>query len=240
MDKTLSTLLRCIALTWLLAMGACAHAQMAADGLVAEAVRFAKAELIRTAVESPDTRTEVVPGTLDARLKLAPCDELHAYLPQGARLWGRSRVGLRCVKGVTRWNVYVPMTVNVYGPAWVSRASLPAGHVLAAADFHQAEVNLAENMQEALVADAAMLLGRSLARPLLPGQGIGADSLKARQWFAAGEKVHIRVAGNGFAVAGAGEAVTAGMEGQPARVRTDNGRMVTGLPVGERMLEIAL
>lgn len=235
-DKTLSTLLRCAALAWLMAAGAFAHAQAATEALTAEAVRFAKAELIRL-----DTgRFEVVPGTLDARLRLSPCEEVHTYLPQGARLWGKSRVGVRCVKGVTRWNVYLPLTVNVYGPAWVTKASLPAGHVLAAADFHQVEVNLAENLQQAPFADASTLLGRSLARPFAPGQVIDQNSLKARQWFAAGEKVQIRVAGNGFAVAGTGEAVTAGMEGLPARVRTEGGRMVTGQPVGERMLEIAL
>jgi flagella basal body P-ring formation protein FlgA len=30
------------------------------------------------------------------------------------------------------------------------------------------------------------------------------------------------------------------MEGQPARVRTENGRVVSGLPVADRLLEITL
>jgi flagella basal body P-ring formation protein FlgA len=30
------------------------------------------------------------------------------------------------------------------------------------------------------------------------------------------------------------------MEGQPVRVRTENGRIVTGLPVGARRVEIGL
>jgi flagella basal body P-ring formation protein FlgA len=230
-------LLRCAALAWLCAVGALAHAQASTELLVLKAQQFATARLAVAGVG----RSEVLPGALDARLRLTPCDEVQPYLPQGARLWGRTRVGLRCVKGVTPWNVYLPVTVNVYGPALVSRAALPAGHVLAAADFHQAEVNLAEDkLNNAVVTDAAQLLGRTLARPLVPGQGIRQDSLKARQWFAAGEKVHIRVAGSGFAVAGAGEAVTAGMEGQPARVRTEGGRVVSGMPIGERVLEIAL
>src|SRR5690606_4127511 len=44
-------------------------------------------------------RTEVEVGSLDRRLRLAPCDEVEAFMPRGARLWGRSRIGLRCVEG---------------------------------------------------------------------------------------------------------------------------------------------
>jgi flagella basal body P-ring formation protein FlgA len=233
-DKTLHLLLRCVALAWLCAWGTAARAQ--ADVWVLEAHRFAVAQLAASGL----ARTEVLPGRLDPRLRLAPCEKVQPHLPNGARLWGKTRVGLRCVKGVTSWNVYVPMTVNVYGPAMVSTGALPAGHVLAATDFRQAEVNLAEDPRHAPITDGALLLGRTLARALAPGQSLRDPSLKARQWFTAGDKVRIRVAGNGFAVAGAGEAVTAGMEGLPARVRTDNGRVVSGMPVGERLLEITL
>lgn len=236
MDKTPLPLLRRIVFAWLCAWGSAAHAQAPHDAWVADAVRFASAQLAVAGLQ----RTEVLPGLLNPRLRLNPCEQVTPYLPTGTRLWGKTRVGLRCVKGVTHWNVYLPVTVNVYGPALVATASLPAGHVVSAADFRQAEVNLAEDPLHAPLTEAGQLLGRTLARPLAPGQSVRQASLKARQWFTAGEKVNIRVAGNGFAVAGAGEAVTAGMEGQPARVRTDNGRVVIGMPVAERVLEITL
>jgi flagellar basal body P-ring formation protein FlgA len=235
-DTSLFALLRRAFFLCLAAAAGLAHAQAAQDAWIEQGRQFAAAELAR----SGQARTEVLPGRLDARLRLPPCEEVKPFLPNGTRLWGKTRVGLRCVKGVTNWNVYLPLTVNVYGPALVSRSALPAGHVLGAADVHQAEVNLAEDMNDAVLTDASAALGRSLSRPLAPGQPLRRAALKARQWFAAGDKVQIRVAGSGFAVAGAGEAVTAGMEGLPARVRTDSGRVVSGMPVGERVLEITL
>jgi flagellar basal body P-ring formation protein FlgA len=235
-DKTLLPLLRLFFFAWLIAGGAAVHAQASPEAWVAAGQRFALAELKKAGVG----RHEVVAGQLDSRLRLAACDEVLPYLPQGARLWGKTRVGLRCVKGVTNWNVYLPLTVNVYGPGLVSTAVLPAGHVLAAGDFRQAEVNLAEESFQSVITEASVLLGRTLAKPVTPGQSLRQASLKPRQWFTAGDKVRIRVSGSGFAVAGAGEAITAGMEGQPARVRTDNGRVVSGLPVADRLLEIAL
>lgn len=235
-DKTLLPLLRLLICAWLFAGAMGAHAQSSTTDWMAAGQRFAEAELKKAGT----ARHEVVAGQLDPRLRLTPCDDVQPYLPDGTRLWGKARVGLRCVKGVTKWNVYLPLTVNVYGPGLVSRAALPAGHVLAAEDFHQAEVNLADNLYQPAITDANQLLGRTLAKPVAPGQSLRQASLKPRQWFTAGDKVRIRVAGSGFAVAGAGEAVTAGMEGQPARVRTENGRVVSGLPVADRLLEIAL
>lgn len=220
----------------LCAFAGVARAQAVADVLVEEARRFVQEQVAAAGLP----RTEVTMGRIDARLRLAPCNQIQTYLPGGSRLWGKTRVGLRCVKGATLWSVYVPVTVNVFGPALVSTAALPAGHVLAAGDFRQAEVNLSEDMANPAVVDASVLLGRTLAKPIGPGQSLRPDSLKSRQWFAAGDRVQIRVAGSGFAIASAGEAVTAGLEGQPARVRTETGRVLSGMPVAERQLEITL
>jgi flagella basal body P-ring formation protein FlgA len=41
-------------------------------------------------------------------------------------------------------------------------------------------------------------------------------------------------------VSGSGQALTPGLEGQTARVRTDGGQVITGMPVATRELEISL
>ncbi len=184
-------------------------------------------------------RVEVSVGQLDPRLRLAPCQKVEPYLPEGTRLWGKSRVGLRCTQGAVKWNVYLPITVKVFGRALVATSGLPAGSVLTAADLAQAEVDLAEDPVAAL-ADAELALGRTLARALKPGQSLRQSHLKLRQWFAAGETVTVVAQGPGFSVAGEGQALNHGVEGQPVRVRTESGRVVTGQPTGERRVELAL
>lgn len=183
------------------------------------------------------SRVEVSVGQLDARLKLAPCEKIEPYLPANTRLWGRTRIGLRCVRGESRWNVYLPIVVKVYGSALVAATSLPTGTVLTAADLREAEVDWAEEPGK-VYTQPDSVIGRTLARPLPAGHGLRASHLKARQWFAPGDPVRITTAGAGFAVSAAGEALTAGIEGQLARVRTEGGRVVVGLPVGERQLEV--
>ena len=184
-------------------------------------------------------RVEVEAGRLDPRLKLAPCARMEPYLPPGFRAWGSTRVGLRCLEGPTRWNVYLPVTVRVYGRALVAATVLPAGTVLTEGDLQTAEVDLAAQHQPALT-DPAAAVGRALTVTLNPGDGLRQHHLKTRQWFAAGDTVKLIASGPGFSVQSEGTALSHGLEGQPARVRTENGRIVSGLPTGDRRVELSL
>lgn len=184
-------------------------------------------------------RVEVSLGQLDPRLRLAPCQRIEPYLPAGAVLWGKTRVGLRCAQGPTAWNVFLPITVSVFGKAWVAAAPLSAGSVVTAADLAQAEVNLAEDVSTA-VTDTRQALGRTLVHALNTGQALRQADLKARQWFSAGDEVKVSARGSGFDVAGTGQALTHGLEGQPVRVRVESGRVLVGMPVGERLVELPL
>src|ERR1700704_3229467 len=76
-------------------------------------------------------RVAVEVGQLDPRLRLAPCLRIEPYLPPGTRLWGRARIGLRCTQGQTAWNVFLPITVKIYGKALVTTSPMPAGAVVA-------------------------------------------------------------------------------------------------------------
>lgn len=184
-------------------------------------------------------RVEVIPGTLDPRLRLAPCRRIQPFLPPGHKAWGRTRMGLRCVEGAVAWSVTLPLTVRVFAPALVAGQPLVAGTVLEAQHLQLAEVDWAA-ADSAAQAQPAALVGRTLARPVVAGQAVRDADLRRRQWFAMGDTVQIVAVGPGFAVSGEGVALTPGLEGQVARIRTENGRTVSGVAVGERRLEVNL
>lgn len=185
------------------------------------------------------SRVEVVLGQLDPRLKLAPCDKVKVYLPEGVRLWGKSRVGLRCEQGPVRWNVAWPVTVKIWGQALVPVVPLRPGAVVTPSDIRVAEVDLAAAASPAVL-QAKEVVGRSVIRNIPAGQSLRQDDIKARRWFAAGDPVRLLVKGAGFSVASEGVALTAGDEGQCARVRLEGGRIVCGDPVAQRQVEILL
>lgn len=186
-----------------------------------------------------NARVEIEPGQLDARLRLAPCEQIEAHLPPGTRAWGRTRIGLRCLRGATLWNVYLPVTVKVFAPAPVAGMALPAGTVLQAQHLDEAEVDWAAAKAPVLT-DPSALIGRTLARALQPGQALRDGDLRQRQWFAAGDTVQVVARGVGFSVSGSGQALSAGLEGQSVRVRTEGGRVLSGQAVGANRVEVSL
>ena len=187
----------------------------------------------------PGRRIEVTVGSIDTRLRLAPCQRIEPLWPAGTRAWGRIRVALRCVEGPTPWKVYVPVTIKVFGPASVAGEALPAGTVLQPRHLRVQDVNLAEGTEPPL-SEAAAAMGRTLARALAPGQALRASDLRQQQWFTAGDVVRIVARGDGYQVHGEGTALDAGVDGRNARVRTESGRIVSGRAVATRQIELSL
>jgi flagellar basal body P-ring formation protein FlgA len=216
---------------------------LAAAGARAEAAPWSESALAlaeqAAQAAAPGYRVEVRLGALDARLKLAPCRSVLPYLPPGMRLWGAARIGLRCTDPGVRWNVFLPLHVDVHGPGLVASAPLAAGTRLGSEHLVPASVLLSAAPSRALV-QPAQAVGRVLARPLAAGEALREADLRARQWFAAGDTVRLAAGGPGWRIHGEGQALGPGIEGQPVRVRTETGRVISGLAVGERQVEVGL
>ncbi|HEV6968154.1 flagellar basal body P-ring formation chaperone FlgA [Roseateles sp.] len=215
-----------------------ARAQTALDPALLERVR-ALAETAARAAAPASARVAVEIGQLDARLRLAPCAQVQPYLPPGMSMWGRTRIGLRCTEGSTRWNVTLPVRVAVFGKAVVATGPLPAGVNLSQDQLAMADIDIAAE-PGAVFTEPGLLVGRVLARPLAAGDAVRAPALKSRQWFAAGETVQVLAVGEGFSAASEAQALGPGLEGQAVRVRFESGRVASGRAVGERRVELLL
>jgi len=211
---------------------------VAAQALVATAQQWLDQAAARVELPLP-LRTEVVVGSLDPRLKLAPCQRIETYLPPGTRLWGSTRLGLRCTQGERPWNVFLPVTVKAWGPAWVIRGQVAPGAVLQAADAMEVEVDWAERASP-ILANPADWVGKSATRLLTTGQPLRQDMVRAAQVFQAGSQVRVVASGAGFQIASRGQALSAGVVGQTARVRMDNGQILQGRVSDEQTVQVML
>lgn len=174
----------------------------------------------------PPLRLSATLGALDARLRLTPCARVEVYLPPGSRLWGASRIGLRCLDGATRWNVTLPVTVQALGSAWVLRRDVAPGNPLEAADLEAAEVDWAAEASPVLAGPEAWT-GLVAARALRAGQTLRENLVRAEQVFQAGTQVRVLVQGGGFQISAQAQALSAGVVGQSAKVKMESGRVLT-------------
>ncbi len=204
---------------------------------VAEALALAREGA--SALAPAGARIEALAGSLDSRLRLAPCARIQPFLLAGVSPWGKSRVGLRCLEGPVAWRVQLPVTVQVWARAAVAVAPLPAGAQLEGSELHVLESDWAAQAGKPFLS-VEELTGRVLVRPLAAGTPIRPTDLRPRQWFAQGDTVQIRAQGRGFSILAEGEALAPGYEGQPVRVRTEAGRVLVATPVAARRVEMIL
>lgn len=233
--------LSCLFLAALFFWPVAGHAQSGGNAELQQVARDFLQPSLDSALGQQGTplRPEVVMGTLDTRLRLAPCNKVVPHLPAGTRLWGRSRIGLRCVDGPTRWNVFVPVTVKAWGPAWVIKHPVASGATLTQEDAEVAEMDWAEH-NASVLASPAMWVGQQAAYALQPGQALRQNMVRAAPVFAAGALVRVSSSGTGFQVVVTGEALGPGLRGQNARVKLPGGRVVTGVVRDGQSIEVDL
>jgi flagella basal body P-ring formation protein FlgA len=226
------------------ALGAAAQAHAQANGETPEFIETTQRWLdnavsnVRPSEGSP-LRMEVAVGRLDSRLQLAPCARIEPYIPVGTRLWGKTRLGLRCLEGSAKWNVFLPVTIKAYGVAWVIKGNVPRGAVLTEADAIEAEVDWAEEASP-VVSNATQWIGQVASRALTTGQALRQGMTQAAQVFQAGTQVRVVAQGAGFEITSDGQALSAGYVGQTARVRMDGGRVMTGVVLDSRTVRLEI
>lgn len=227
---------------WMAFAGGGAHAQAVsgAGDLPALAQQWVDRSLAaQAAVQAEALRWQASVGAPDARLQLAPCRRVQPYLPAGSRLWGPSRVGLRCEDGPVRWNVFVPVQVKAIGSVWVLRRDVTPGVVLGDGDLVRAESDWAAEASPAL-ARREEWLGMVATRTLTTGQVLRQHMVRAAVVFQAGAQVRVLVQGNGFQISAQGQALAPGQVGQPVRMRMDSGTFVTGTVLDARTVRVEL
>lgn len=170
---------------------------------------------------------EVVIGEPDARLSLAPCARFEPFVPAGAKFWGRSSLGVRCVDGAN-WTVFVPIEVRVWNTVMVAARPIPRGGPVTPDDVRTERVDLTR-VAGPIYGAAERLEGLVAVRAIASGEPLRRDLVRPPPVMAAGDPVTVVYDGNGFVISVDGKALAAAGDGQTVRVATAAGRILTGV-----------
>ena len=85
----------------------------------------------------------VTVGAIDPRLNLAACAAPDPFLPNGARAWGKTTVGVRCT-APSPWTVYIPAMVQVQGDYLAAAVPLAQGQTIGPNDVARVRGDLTD------------------------------------------------------------------------------------------------
>ena len=197
-------------------------------------------EAIRMFLERETTgmpgRVAIELGALDPQVRPAPCARVEPFLPGNARMWGRTSIGLRCADGAA-WSMFLPVNIHVFAPVLVANRGLPAGHPLTEEDYRIEEIDLTQH-PAGILQDAAYADKKELARPVASGQPLRREHFRLRPVVTPGDPVRLVYAGAGFTVSTEAKSLGSATDGQPVRVQTESGKVVTGIARGPRLVEV--
>lgn len=200
------------------------------------------AQVARTAERFLQMQTAGLPGevrlsvTRPAHLSLPACTALDAFQPKGARLMGRTTVGVKC-NAPTAWSIYVPAVVEVIGKYVAAAAPLRQGQALDA-DMLVVRTGDLGQLPADVVTDPVEAVGHIPVAGLAAGAPLRRELLRAPRVVQQGQRVRLVLDGPGFSLRSEGKALGHASAGERVQVKTDGGRVISGIALADNAVMV--
>jgi flagella basal body P-ring formation protein FlgA len=198
--------------------------------------RAAQAFLEQQAVGLPGKVTVTVSPAF-AR-GLAACTTLVPFMPPGARVWGRTSVGVRCA-GARPWTLYLQARVSLVSTYYLAARQIEPGAMVSAADLTTREGDLA-NLPRTIVTDLSQAVGAVALARINAGMPLRQDMLRSAASVTIGQTVRVVAVGPGFTITSEGSVMNNAAPGQQVRVKTPGGQIISGIVKDGSTVEIQM
>lgn len=202
-----------------------------------ESIRRAALAFLQQQAAGLPGRTTVTVAPAFAR-GLAACATLEPFLPTGARLWGRTTVGVRCA-GARPWTLYLQAKLAVEATYYVASRPIMPGTALTAADLIARDGDLTL-LPLAVITDPSQAIGAITLSSVAAGLPLRQDMLKSAASVTAGQRVRVVAAGQGFTISAEGSVLSNAAPGQQVQVRMAAGQIVTAIVKDAGTVEMLL
>ena len=201
--------------------------------------------LYQTAMQYVQSQTQGYPGKvnieiqpLDSRIRIAECALMEGFTVQGARLWGKTHIGVRCLQSDTKpWTLYVQADVQVWGEYAVTGLPVSQGSPVQTTDVVMQSGDLSK-LPAGIITDISMLAGKQAALNLPLGTVLRPELLKSVPVIKQGQTVQLNSRGDGFVITADGTAMQTANVGQVVDVKVSSGQIVKGVAQSSGKVDI--
>lgn len=185
-----------------------------------------------------------LPGKVSIRIDtpmsgaLPACDAPQPFLPNGARLWGRVSVGVRCNgEGSAAWVRFVPAYIAVAGNYYVAGRQINPGEIIDAGALQLRQGDLSA-LPRGVVTSPQQASGMISSSRIAMGAPLRMELLKASNVIQQGQNVKVQSQGSGFVVSTEARAMTNAAAGVAIQVKTQAGQMLSGIARADGSVEL--
>lgn len=158
---------------------------------------------------------------------LAACTTLEPFMPTGARLWGRTTVGVRCA-GAKPWTLYLQAQISIEATYYLAARQIEPGAVVTAQDLLARNGDLS-NLPRAIITDPSQAVGAVALARIGAGMPLRQDLLKSASAVSIGQTVRVVAKGQDFTISSEGSVMNNASPGQQVRVKMAGGQIISGI-----------
>lgn len=184
------------------------------------------------------SRVEVNLVKQDLRIGAQSCPVALFSNVAGNKLWGRTFLRVQCV-GSENPGFFVGVDVKVWAPVLVMKNTVALGQSILPSDVEFKTMDIAQ-LPTGWVASVEHLNNKTASRPLWPGAVLKQDFMKGQPMVRSGDQVKIMIKGSGFAIGGSAVAIESAEQGEKVKVKTAQGKVLSGVATEPSMVEVEL
>lgn len=193
-------------------------------------------QFVRQQTASLNGEVSFTMGATENRVTQAPCQQMQAFLPNGATLSGSMNVGVRCL-GPSTWSVFIPVRLKVMANYVVTARALGAGQSITASDLNEIKGDVTA-LPPGTLLRPEQVVGKNVRFALSAGQPLRAEQLTNPLVIRQNQSVQLIVDGPGFRASSEGKALSNASEGQVVQVKTASGSVVSGLATADGSVSV--
>ena len=208
----------------------------AAERQDAAVIQKSVADFLRTETIGMPGQVDFQVSAVDERLILPSCPQLQPFTPPGAKLWGSTTIGVRCISA-TPWTIYLPVRIKVTGAYLAASRPLAQGQTLGPDDVTPRTGELTQ-MPPGVLVEPTQAMGKVMLVGIASGQALRQDNMRSPLLVQSNQPVKIISKGPGFVVSAEGRAMSSAGDGQTVQVRTLSGQVVAGIARPGPLVEV--
>jgi len=207
--------------------------------LEAAAKTFLKSEIEKTLAKPEITTIEISIRPLDARLRLAACDNNLTFERKNTQIQQRTSIRARC-QGEKPWSTFVMANISLMQPVAVVKGELPRMHILTHDDLTTVVRDIA-SLRGGFHSDIDGLVGMQIKRNARAGNVVYNSQLQLPDIINKGDLVTVHTRRGSLVVSAPGVAMNSGSKGEKIRVENQrSARIIQARITGPGSVEVIL